>query len=247
MILPSRQDAIHKAWLYRLLTAIVDEPRLAVVLAFKGGTAAAMLGWLDRFSIDLDFDYIGDKKDMTTTRELLEKVFRDLGLEIKDASKQVPQYFLRYPTAAEHMRNTIKVDVTFPPPQANAYETFRLIDIDRMVRCQTAETMFANKLVAVLDRFAKHHSIAGRDIYDIHAFYLKGCTYNEKVILERRSIATAGPFFQELITFIEKEITTQVLQEDLNMLLPPEVFKKCEKILKPEVLQFLRGEIEGTL
>ena len=47
-----------------------------------------------------------------------------------------------------------------------------------------------------------------------------------------------------LIAFIEKEITTKVLQEDLNTLLPADVFKRYQKILKPEVLRFLRGEID---
>src|SRR3990167_6737184 len=120
MILPSRQDAIHKAWLYRLLTAIVDEPRLAVVLAFKGGTAAAMLGWLDRFSIDLDFDYLGSKKEMPGHGKIIDGICDQLGLTVKDRSRKTLQYFLRYP-AQKGQRNTIKIDVTFPVPKANEY------------------------------------------------------------------------------------------------------------------------------
>ena len=49
-------DARHKAQLLRLLTAIVDSPYLSQNLYFKGGTCASMLGFLDRFSVDLDFD-----------------------------------------------------------------------------------------------------------------------------------------------------------------------------------------------
>lgn len=40
----------------RLLIEIVDQPVLAHNLVFKGGTCAGMLGYLDRFSVDLDFD-----------------------------------------------------------------------------------------------------------------------------------------------------------------------------------------------
>ena len=75
MILPNPKDAIHKAWLYRLLSAIYDNKILINSLYFKGGTCAAMLGFLDRFSIDLDFDYMGRKDKIKITRKELELVF----------------------------------------------------------------------------------------------------------------------------------------------------------------------------
>ena len=77
MILPNKKDAIHKAWLYRLLSAIYDNKALAQYLYFKGGTCAAMLGWLDRFSIDLDFDCKAKGKDMLQLRKELESVFAE--------------------------------------------------------------------------------------------------------------------------------------------------------------------------
>jgi len=187
MILPNKKDAIHKAWLYRLLSAIYDNKTLDQHFYFKGGTCAAMLGWLDRFSIDLDFDCKAKGKDMLRLRKELELVFKNLGLEIKDKSKNTAQYFLRYP-AQENERNTIKIDVTSPPPKSNQYHQFRLDDIDRIVQCQTQETMFANKLVALIDRFEKHEAIAGRDLYDIHYFFTRGFSYNSEVIIERIKI-----------------------------------------------------------
>ena len=87
MILPNKKDAEHKAWLYRQLEAVADESSLKGLLHFKGGTCAAMLGWLDRFSVDLDFDYVGKKENLPATRKLLEGLFKRLGLEIKNSSK----------------------------------------------------------------------------------------------------------------------------------------------------------------
>ena len=52
------EDIIHKSYLNRLLMEIIDRPVLSHNLAFKGGTCAAMLGYLDRFSVDLDFDVL---------------------------------------------------------------------------------------------------------------------------------------------------------------------------------------------
>jgi len=244
MILSSPKDAIHKAWLYRVLTAISDEQELLKTLYFKGGTCAAMRGFLDRFSIDLDFDYMGGKSRLPELRKNLEKIFFALGLEIKDKSAKVPQYFLRYPSSEKNQRNTLKIDITMPPPKSNEYEAARLLDIDRVINCQTKETMFANKLVALIERFEKNNSIAGRDLYDIHYFFINGFGYNKKVICERRKIKDVRQFLNELVLFIKKEINDKIISQDLNMLLDYEKFKQIRKILKPEVIMFLRDEIE---
>ncbi|MFA4817721.1 MAG: nucleotidyl transferase AbiEii/AbiGii toxin family protein [Parcubacteria group bacterium] len=241
MILPNQRDAIHKAWLYRLLAEIYDDAKLAGALYFKGGTCAAMLGYLDRFSVDLDFDFMGDSTNITEIQKKLESVFASLGLEIKDRSRNVPQYFLKYPVKTDE-RNTLKLDVTFPPPEANEYEPKEFIDIDRIINCQTIETMFANKLVALIDRYEKNESIAGRDLYDIHHFFLNSYRYNTAVIEERRKKPVLA-FFQELLNFVEKNITETIINQDLNVLLAPDKFQKIRKILKRETLMFLRDEI----
>jgi len=240
MLLPNPKDAIHKAWLYRLLKKIYDNQLLASSLYFKGGTCAAMLGYLDRFSIDLDFDFVAEKNDIENIQKDLEIIFKDLGLAIKNKSQRTPQYFLKYPVATNG-RNTIKIDVTMPPPKANKYNTLTFRDIDRIITCQTLKTMFANKLVALIDRFEKNNSIAGRDLYDIHHFFMRGFRYNSDVILERRE-KNALAFFNELISFIEKKITQKIINEDLNYLLPTDKFQKIRSILKDEVLMFLKDE-----
>lgn len=241
-ILPNPKDAIHKAWLYRLLSSIYDNKLLASSLYFKGGTCAAMLGFLDRFSIDLDFDYVGRKNNLKSMRIELENAFKKLDLSIKDKSRKVPQYLLKYP-AKPDARNTIKVDITFPPPKANLYQPFKLNDIARVAMCQTIETMFANKLVALIDRFEKNHSIAGRDVYDIHHFFMEGFRYDKQVIIERRGKNLAS-FFKELIIFIDKKINQDIINQDLNFLLPADKFRKIRKILKQETLMFLRDELK---
>ena len=242
MILSSKKDAIHRAWLYRVLINILDNPGLND-LYFKGGTCAAMLGYLDRFSVDLDFDYGGDKKDIPVLKKELKKIFSELGLEIKDESNNDPQFFLKYPTKNKGERNTLKIDITFPAPQNNKYEMQRLIDIDRVAKCQSIETMFANKLVALIDRYEKNGSIAGRDVYDIHNFFLNGFEYNREVIKERMGLELKE-FFEKLSDFIKEKITNTTITQDLNMLIDYDKFKKIRKTLKSETLMFLKNEIE---
>lgn len=242
MLLPNPKDAVHKAWLYRLLSEIYDNSLLSNSMYFKGGTCAAMLGYLDRFSVDLDFDFVGETSEIVNIQKQLENIFSDLTLEIKDKSKHVPQYFLKYPAKGSE-RNTLKLDINFPVPENNKYEPKEFIDIDRIINCQTIETMFANKLVALIDRHEKNETIAGRDLYDIHYFFLQGYRYNREVIEERRK-KTIIQFFQELIDFVEKNITETIINQDLNVLLSPDKFQKIRKNLKRETLMFLHDEIQ---
>lgn len=242
MILPNAKEAKHKAWLYRILTRIYDDRMLAASLYFKGGTCAAMRGFLDRYSVDLDFDYVAPQNEMNNVRKRMEEIFIKIGLEIKEKSQNTPQYFLRYP-AAPNERNTLKIDVTFPSPKSNIYEVAALSEINRVITCQTIETMFANKLVALIDRWEKNKSIAGRDIYDIHHFFIQGFGYDSDVISERTK-KTLADFFQELIGFVESKITQTIIEQDINALLPYEQFKKIRNILKQETLMFLKDELK---
>ena len=56
MKVPNKKEVKHKNQLYRLLRALISSSLLANKIMFKGGTCAAMRGFLDRFSVDLDFD-----------------------------------------------------------------------------------------------------------------------------------------------------------------------------------------------
>jgi predicted nucleotidyltransferase component of viral defense system len=244
MILPDRKDAIHKAWLYRLLTAICDNTMLPSVFFFKGGTCAAMLGLLDRFSIDLDFDYTGSMEDLAATNAQLEIIFNNLGLLIKDQSSRVPQYILKYPNSKPNERNTLKIDAVMPPPLTNKYENKRIDEIDRIMTCQTTATMFANKLVALIDRYEKSGGIAGRDLYDIHHFFIRGFSFEGEVIKERRQVDSIKHYLEELVNFIHAHITQTIIDQDLNVLLPPAVFKRIRKSLKSETILFLKDELE---
>jgi len=242
IILPDKKDAIHKAWMFRVLRTLADDTHLTEMLVFKGGTCAAMRGFLDRFSVDLDFDYIGSTDEMDAIRKRLEKLFSDLGLTVRDASKEVPQYFLKYP-AGESDRTTLKFEATTLISAANKTEKVRLMDIDRVLSCQTIETMFAHKLVALMDRYERHGSIAGRDVYDIHHFFLNGFSYTAEVLQDRRGV-TVLEYLKELHAFIAHTVTDTVINQDLNMLLTPDQFQKIRHILKEETLAFLDDEIK---
>lgn len=240
MILPTKKDALHKAWLYRVLEAIADDRELPHILYFKGGTCASMLGWLPRFSVDLDFDYAGrsDAENIRNVRTRMEKIWASLGLAVEDKSRVGIQYFLKYENDDPHGRNTLKIDASFPVFKSSKYSPQRLAEIDRIFTCQTKETMFAHKLVAPLDRFEKTGQIAGRDIFDIHHFFLNNADFDETVIKERRGIP-ASAYLKQLHDFIRQHITESVITEDLSFLLPSDEFRRTRKVLVRETLALL--------
>ena len=241
MIVPRREDAYHKMQLYRLLTAIIDKEKIATQICFKGGTCAAMLGFLDRFSVDLDFDLL-EKASKEDLRQYFHQLFAGLNLEIKDESKTTLQFLLRY-EAEPNQRSTIKLDVLDQGCKADVCQPQYLLEIDRYMNCQAVETMFANKLIALVERFEKNKSIAGRDLYDIHHFFVKGYKYEAGVIEERRGVEV-GKYLEQLSKFIEKHITQTVINQDLNTILPPKKFNQIRKGLKSETLTLLRDELK---
>lgn len=196
-----QDNFIHKFQLLRLLSETVDNPILSQNIYFKGGTCAALLGYLDRFSVDLDFD-LKDGSDTAKLRREFTSIFKNNDLVISNKNEKTLFFELKY--QAPH------------------------------------ETMFANKLVAPVDRFQKHRAIATRDIYDIHYFFSQGYKF-KKEIIEERMKTDAQSYIKILIEFIEKEINETNISQDLNALLSIDKFQKIRKTLKAEVLIFLRS------
>jgi predicted nucleotidyltransferase component of viral defense system len=233
------EDIIHKSYLNRLLIEIIDRPLLAQNLAFKGGSCAAMLGYLDRFSVDLDFDVLKNANEAIIRKEF-HQVFDYLGLKITGELNKVLFFQLRYQNEPSK-RNTMKVGASSLTVKANQYQPQYLPEIDRLMTCQTIETMFANKLVAVTDRYNLHHTIAGRDIYDIHHFFVHGYSYHAPIIQERTGLEPKE-YLKALVEFIKKHVTQTIINEDLNTLLPNEQFQRIRKVLIPETLSLLERE-----
>jgi predicted nucleotidyltransferase component of viral defense system len=230
------EDIAHRSHLHRLLMEIVDQPLMAQSLAFKGGTCAAMLGFLDRFSVDLDFDVLKGA-DEAAMRQVFHQIFDQMGFTVTLEFDKVLFFQLRYPSSPGR-RSTLKVSASNIRIEANQYQVQYFPEIDRLINSQAIETMFANKLVAMTDRYEQHNAVAGRDIYDIHHFFIQGYSYNGSVIRERTSLEPKA-YFGKLIDFIKTHVTQRVVDEDLNSLLPYKKFLQIRKILIPETLSLL--------
>jgi len=236
-----QQKAQHKSQLYRLLIALIDNNEISPNIFFKGGTCCMLLGFLDRFSVDLDFD-LKEGSSKKRLREELHLIFNELNLEIKDESKEALQFFLKYEAPADQ-RSTIKLEILDKVFESNDYKPQYLEPIDRTAICQTIESMFANKLVALIDRYKKRNTIAGRDLYDIHYFFNQGYDYKKEIIKERTKKEPLI-YFKELKNFIENKVTQKIIDQDLNFLLPNKKFRAIRKSLKTETLVIVKDEIK---
>ena len=202
MILPNPKEAHHKLVMSRFLIHLLEDPKLPFYLYFKGGTCAGMLGWLDRFSVDLDFD-LSPKASKDWVRKRVKQIAQTPGLNLKQESKKELFFVFFYQPPHPGWRSKLKLSIVSNPPKSNKYATFFLPEIKHFAICQTKATMFANKLVAPLDRFQKYRTIAGRDIYDIHQFFLQNFPFSKEVIKERTGLKTKE-FFLKLFHFIRK-------------------------------------------
>ncbi len=240
MFTPRKEDINHKIQLLRLLRSILSDNILSNNLMFKGGTYASLRGVLDRFSIDLDFD-LPDEKAKNEIRDILYKIFGDLGLVIKDESKNNLQFFLKYDTGKEE-RNTLKLEINDKPSKFNEYESVSLLELNMYCRGHALDTMFANKLIAAKSRFDKTGKISGRDFYDIHTFFTQGLKINKKVV-EDLSKTSYEKYIEILIKFIKDNVDTRLLNEDLNPLVDFKKLKIMLPHLKDEILLMLKSEI----
>lgn len=241
MIQLRTENVLHWSTMNKLLISIADDPVLSHGLIFKGGTCAVMLGWLDRFSIDLDFDKM---KEIASSdiRKAFDSVCTALSLPVVQKHVHVLLYRVRYSELPE-ARKTIKISVNDEFVTSSTFAPSYLPNIDRTMVCQTREAMVAHKMVALLDRYTRKRGIAGRDIYDVHHYLVSGYRYAPEVIVERTK-KEPKQYIQDMISFIKTKVTQKNIDEDLNMLLPVQSFQSVRKVLIPETLALLRREAE---
>lgn len=231
------QEIRHKAMIIKLLTAIADTPKLTKALRFKGGTCAALSGFLDRFSVDVDFDF-WPTFDENTYRKEFHSIFKACGFRVDEESKKALSFILKY-NSLPGSRNTLKVDALDIIWKANVYEPRFFPEIQRTFVSQTLETIVSNKLVTPFDRYKKHRTIAGRDFFDIYTFLSRGYGYIPELLIERTG-KSPNRVFSDLISFTKRHLTEQLINEDLNVLLPPETFQSIRGSLREELIALLK-------
>jgi len=214
--------------------------------AFYGGTALRILYGLDRYSEDLDFSLLEQKKDFSLEPYLnaIKTEFAALGMKvsisekIKSKATKVDSAFLKSETiwkelilegvipqnglgAMPSLKIKIEVD-TQPPLGFKTEEKLLLRPFSFYVKCFTAPDLFAGKMHALLFRKWKNR-VKGRDWYDFEWYVRKGIPLHLAHFVERaidsRDIteySLTPDSFKQLLLQKINSVTIDQIKVDIN-------------------------------
>ena len=154
----------HRTLMFQIIKDIFNSD-IWKYLGFKWWTACYFLYALDRFSTDLDFDLIDNTKNVDD--ELINILRKYWNLKV--SNKMILSYW--------ESDVNIKIDINSKIWKNNSYEFVNFYW--NTIRVQDKSTIFANKLVALIERHTN------RDIYDVYFMFTNIFSINEKIIIKR--------------------------------------------------------------
>lgn len=180
----------HKTILFRILKEIYSDTSIAPFLGFKGGTAALMFYGLDRFSVDLDFDLLDDRKEDVVFENVV-TILKKYGT-LRESHKK--RFNLFCVLSYEEKAQNIKVEIN-RRRFGSQYVMKTYLGVSMLV--MKREDMVAHKLMAMHERIGK----TARDIYDVWYFLAHNFSINKELVEKRSSMS-----FQSLV----KKCVTQL-------------------------------------
>lgn len=194
----------HKINLTNILLDFYKDNLISKNLGFKGGTAAMLFYGLPRFSVDLDFDYIGEKSKINETvtkiTEIISKKYT-----VKDQSTKFNTLFwlLSY-GKGEH---NIKLEISIRDNSYNRYQTKVFYGIG--IKVIDIRDMIAHKMVA----FTKRPTLAKRDLFDIH--YFLSSNYASDInheVFKKRTGKNTRDFYKFLLDEVNEVNNNNILE-----------------------------------
>jgi Domain of unknown function (DUF1814). len=155
----------HQLIMGRILKDIYSDTSISPLLGFKGGTCAYFFYNLPRFSVDLDFDFLGTSEaEQKIIFEKILNILKQYG-EIKDSYlKRFTIFALLSYGDADH---NIKIEINIREKAININDYFELKEyLGISMLAAKKDYLFAGKLAALTLR----KELATRDVYDIYFF-----------------------------------------------------------------------------
>lgn len=221
---------VHKNILIHILKDIYTNTEIGPILGFKGGTAAYLFYDLSRFSVDLDFDLLDEKKEDLVFKEV-KNILQDYGIVTEARKKRYSLIFiLAYKNKFQNAYN-IKVEIN-RRDFGSKYEVKSYLGI--AMKVMVREDMAANKLVAMYERVGK----TNRDIYDVWFFLKNNWPINEKII-EKRTGVSMQKFLSLCIDMLEDKSDRGILS-GVGELLDEKQKRWAKEKLRSETIFLLR-------
>jgi len=223
----------HKNILLQILKDIYTDVTIGPILGFKGGTAVYMFYGLNRFSVDLDFDLLDETK-IEYVYQRLYKIIQEYGQIKRSFRKRYTIFLLLSYAEKDH---NIKVEINLRN-FGSKYEVKTYFGIAMKVMVQ--EDMFANKLVAMMERFGK----TNRDIFDVWFFLKNNWDINKEIVIKRTNMPFKE-FLQQCINSLEKMSNRNILS-GIGELLDHQQLKSWVKAnLKNDTIFLLKSKLSA--
>ena len=221
----------HKIVLVKILKEIYSDPALRNILGLKGGTAAFLFYGLPRFSVDLDFDLLDEKKK-DFVFEKLKKILSNVETLVESTQKRNTLFYLMSYQKGE--RN-IKIEISKRPSKSSfTVKNYLGIPILLMER----KDMVAGKIAALLTR----QKFAARDLFDLWFFLKNNWEIDEKAIREKTGL-TLRDALEKTIEKVQKVKKNQLLQ-GLGELLDEKQKSWVKENLQNETIFYLKYLLE---
>jgi predicted nucleotidyltransferase component of viral defense system len=220
----------HKNVLIRILKDIFTDQTAGPVLGFKGGTAAYLFYGLNRFSVDLDFDLLDNKKEGQVF-ERIKNILENHGTLKESMEKRYSLFYLLSYHDKERDAQNIKIEIN-RRDFGSRYQLKSYLGIAMNVMVK--EDMAAHKFVALYERKGK----TNRDIFDVH-FFLQNNWPIQREIIETRTRLPFLKFLGMCIDIVEKKSGRDILS-GIGELLDEHQKQWVRSKLKNETLFLLR-------
>lgn len=217
----------HRQILFDLITDIYRSD-IGNFLGFKGGTMAYFFYKLDRFSVDLDFDLLDNKK-IETILKTMPSILNKFG-RIKDqANKKFTIFYLLDYNKGE---KNIKVEIS---KRKNLFPKYQIVNFyGTDIKILDENDAFTSKLLAATTR----KRIASRDFYDIY-FYLKKARIVNDEIIKNETGKETKEYLEYLVKFTEKNLTSRTVLHGLGELINEKQKIWIKENLKKELINRL--------
>lgn len=105
---------LHHSIIFQIVNDVFHS-ELKNDVAFKGGTLCYFLYNLPRFSVDLDFDYFGKEKDLTSVKEITKQILLKYGKIIQETKSKL---IIKY----QEQQRPLKIEYNTRISKNDAYE-----------------------------------------------------------------------------------------------------------------------------
>ena len=218
----------HRSIMLEVLKGIYKDNLLGPILGFKGGTLLYILHNLPRFSVDLDFDLLDEKKENQVLPKL-EKILNNIGI-IKDLTNK--RYTLFSLLNYEKGQRNLKIEIN-KKNLGSSYEVTNYLGIP--LKTMIKEDIFANKLLALTTR----NKPVNRDVFDTWFLLKKHWDVNWDIV-EKQSSFNKDEYVKKCVKTLEDWPLKNVLS-DMGELLDNKMKDWVKKDLIKDTIFLLKA------